>query len=179
MLIVETIAKIRRAFFVQGKSIKAICRELRVSRKTVRKVIRSDVTEFRYEREAQPLPKIGPWRDKLDQLLLANEGKAARERLTLIRLFEELGGLGYDGGYDAVRRYAREWSKERGHSTAAAYVPLTFAPGEAYQFDWSHEIVLLSGVTVTVKAGYAFVEDRRGRTEGKRKTRKKKVEEAA
>jgi hypothetical protein len=38
MLIVETIAKIRRAFFVQGKSIKAICRELRVSRKVVRKV---------------------------------------------------------------------------------------------------------------------------------------------
>ena len=47
MLIVETIAKIRRAFFVQGKSIKAICRELRVSRKVVRKVIRSEATEFR------------------------------------------------------------------------------------------------------------------------------------
>ena len=53
MLIVETIAKIRRAFFVQGKSIKAICRELRVSRKVVRKVIRSEATEFRYERAAQ------------------------------------------------------------------------------------------------------------------------------
>src|ERR1700680_3468668 len=64
MLIVETIAKIRRAFFVQGKPIKAICRELRVSRKVVRKVLRSEATEFRYEREAQPLPKIGPWRDK-------------------------------------------------------------------------------------------------------------------
>ena len=62
MLIVETIAKIRRAFFVRGKSIKAICRELRVSRK----VIRTEATEFRYERKAQPLPKIGPWRDKLD-----------------------------------------------------------------------------------------------------------------
>src|ERR1700690_2755173 len=154
MLIVETIAKIRRAFFVQGKSIKAICRELRVSRKTVRKVIRSDATEFHYEREAQPLPKIGPWQDKLDQLLLANEGKAARERLTLIRLFEELRGLGYDGGYDAVRRYARRWSKERGASSAAAYVPLIFAPGEAYQFDWSHEVVLLNGVTVTVKVAH-------------------------
>jgi hypothetical protein len=56
MLVVETIAKIRPAFFVQGKSIKTICRELRVSRK----VIRSEATEFRYEREAQPLPKIGP-----------------------------------------------------------------------------------------------------------------------
>jgi transposase len=34
------------------------------------------------------------------------------------------------------------------------YVPLSFAPGEAYQFDWSHEVVLLSGVTVTVKVAH-------------------------
>jgi hypothetical protein len=34
-----------------------------------------------------------------------------------------------------VRRYARRWSKERGQSIAAAYIPLSFAPGEAYQFD--------------------------------------------
>src|SRR5215212_7976423 len=152
MLVVETIAKIRRAYFVHGQPIKAICRDLGVSRKVVRKVIRSEATEFRYEREAQPLPKIGPWSDKLDQLLLANEGKASRERLTLIRLFEELRGCGYGGGYDAVRRYARRWSKERGSTTAAAYVPLSFAPGEAYQFDWSHEVVLLNGATVIVKA---------------------------
>ncbi len=56
-------------------------------------------------------------------------------------------GLGYEGGYDAVRRYARAWSKERASETASAYVPLTFAPGEAYQFDWSHEIVVMDGVT--------------------------------
>jgi hypothetical protein len=56
-----------------------------VSRKVVRKVIRSEATEFRYERQGQPLPKIGPWTDQLNELLLAREGKAARERLTLIR----------------------------------------------------------------------------------------------
>jgi len=154
MLVVETIAKIRRAFFKQGKPIKAICRELGVSRKVVRKVIRSGATEFRYEREDQPLPKIGRWRETLDQLLSENEAKPSRERLTLIRLFEELRGRRYEGGYDAVRRYARRWAKERGQATAAAFVPLSFAPGEAYQFDWSHEIVLLSGVTVTVKAAH-------------------------
>ena len=55
MLVVETIAKIRRAYFVHGQPIKAICRDLGVSRKVVRKVIRSEATEFRYEREAQPL----------------------------------------------------------------------------------------------------------------------------
>jgi transposase len=154
MLVVETIAKIRRAFFVQGKAIKAICRDLGVSRKVVRRVIRSGSTEFRYHREDQPLPKIGRWRDTLDQLLLANEAKAPRERLTLIRIFEELRDRGYDGSYDAVRRYGRRWAKDRGQTTATAYVPLSFAPGEAYQFDWSHEIVLLNGVTVTVKAAH-------------------------
>ena len=154
MLVVETIAKIRRAFFVQEKPIKVICRELRVSRKVVRKVIRSEATAFRYERGTQPLPKIGPWREQLEAFLLANELKAPRERLTLIRIFEELRRLGYEGSYDAVRRYAKAWRRERGAATAEAYVPLSFAPGEAYQFDWSHEIVLINGVTVTVKVAH-------------------------
>lgn len=51
MLVVETIAKIRRPSLVQGKSITPICRELKISRKVVRKVLRSGDTEFRYERK--------------------------------------------------------------------------------------------------------------------------------
>jgi transposase len=154
MLVVETIARIRRAYFVQGKAIKAICRELGVSRKVVRKVLRSDATAFHYEREQQPMPRLGAWREKLDALLVANEAKPSRERLTLIRVFEALRGLGYEGGYDAVRRYARDWRCEQAAASAAAYVPLSFAPGEAYQFDWSHEIVLINGTTVTVKVAH-------------------------
>ena len=100
------------------------------------------------------MPRIDPWRDQLDALLLANEGKAARERLTLIRVFEELRGLGYEGSYDAVRRYAKAWRIARGAETAQAYVPLNFAPGEAYQFDWSYEVVLINGTTVTVKVAH-------------------------
>src|SRR5215203_1946265 len=154
MLIVETIARIRREHFIKGKTIKEIARDLKVSRNTVRKVLRSGETSFEYERVVQPRPKLGRWAAKLDGLLAGNAAKSAREQLTLIRIFEELRGRGYDGGYDAVRRYARRWSKERGQSTAAAYVPLSFAPGEAYQFDWSHEVVLLNGVTVVVKAAH-------------------------
>jgi transposase len=154
MLVVETIAKIRRAFFGQRKAIKAICREFRVSRKVVRKVIRSQATEFHYERGRQPLPRIDPWRNQLDELLRANEDKPGRERLTLIRIFEELRGVGYEGSYDAVRRYAKKWRAERGAVMAEAYVPLSFAPGEAYQFDWSHEIAVINGTTVTVKVAH-------------------------
>src|ERR1700728_3665229 len=154
MLVVETVAKIRRAYFVQGKAIKAICRELRVSRKVVRKVLRSEATEFRYERSEQPLPRIGPWQDALDRMLATNEAKPVRERLTLIRICEALRGVGYEGGYDAVRRYARVWQRDRTATCVGAFVPLSFAPGEAYQFDWSHEIVLINGTTVTVKVAH-------------------------
>jgi hypothetical protein len=154
-LIVETIAKVRRAYFIHKKPIKAICREFRLSRKVVRKVIRSEATEFHYDRRRQPLPRIDPWRDQLDGLLLANEEKPRRERLTLMRIFEELRQLGYQGGYDAVRRYARVWRKAQGSAMAQAYVPLSFAPGEAYQFDWSHEIVLLNRMPVTIKVAHS------------------------
>src|SRR3954468_13031881 len=127
MLIVETIARIRREHFIRGKTIKEIARDLKVARNTgrkgVRKVLRSEETSFEYERVVQPRPKLGRWAAELDGLLAGNAAKAAREQLTLIRIFEELRGRGYDGGYDAVRRYARRWSKERGQSTAAAYVP--------------------------------------------------------
>ena len=154
MLIVETIGRIRREHFVKGKTIKEIVRDLGISRNTVRKALRSEETSFVYGRDIQPLPKLGPWSKKLDDLLETNAKKSVRERLTLIRVFEDLHGLGYEGGYDAVRRYARKWRDEQGALTAAAYVPLSFEPGEAYQFDWSHEIVLLDGVTTIVKVAH-------------------------
>src|SRR5436190_9418906 len=154
MLVVETIGRIRREHRIKGKSIKEIARDLKVSRNTVRKVLRSGATSFEYVRVVQPRPKLGAWHGDLDRMLSDNQAGPARERLTLIRVFEELRALGYVGSYDAVRRYAKKWRVERGAATAEAYVPLSFAPGEAYQFDWSHEVVLLSGVTVTLKVAH-------------------------
>jgi transposase len=120
----------------------------------VRKIVRSGATSFAYEREVQPQPKIGPFRDELDRLLATNAARSPRERLSLTRVFEELRGQGYEGGYDAVRRYAAEWRRRTSAASAAAYVPLSFDPGEAYQFDWSHEIVVINGVTTTVKVAH-------------------------
>ena len=58
MIGVELIGQIRRAFFEQRRAIKEISRDLRVSRTTVRKVVRSDRTAFKYARETQPSPKL-------------------------------------------------------------------------------------------------------------------------
>src|ERR1700737_236854 len=101
MLVVETVARIRREHFIKGKTIKEIARDLKVSRNTVRRSLRSGETWFEYEREVQPRPKVGRWTAEPDELLGSNAAKAPREQLTLIRIFEELRGRGYDGGYDA------------------------------------------------------------------------------
>ena len=154
MLVVETVAKIRRLHLAEGRSIKAICRELGLSRKVVRKVLRSGATELRYERTRPPLPKLGAWQAELDRLLEENAARSTREKLTLIRVFEALRALGYEGGYDTVRRHARAWEKARASLPSVAFVPLSFAPGEAYQFDWSHEVVVMDGATVTVKVAH-------------------------
>ena len=100
------------------------------------------------------MPRIGPWREQLEALLDENDGRPARERLTPIRIFEDLRALGYGGSYAAVRRYAIAWRENTASTTADAYVPLSFAPGEAYQFDWSHEIALIGGVTTTLKVAH-------------------------
>ena len=152
MLTVDTIGKVRRAHFVQGKKIKAIAREMNLARNTVRDIIRAEAkTEHRYVRKDQPLPQLRDHVAALDAMLKANTTSSRRERLTYYRMYEELRLGGYPGGYDAVRRYGRTWTEREGERTAAAFVPLSFAPGEAYQFDWSHEIIVLDGVKTTVK----------------------------
>jgi predicted transcriptional regulator len=72
-----------REHFIKGKTIREIARDLKVSRNTVRKVLRSEETTFEYERNVQPRPKLVRWTAELEGLLSGNAAKPARERLTL------------------------------------------------------------------------------------------------
>ena len=154
MLCVETIGKIRRYRLVAGKSIKAISRELRLSRNTVRRVLRERRRASKYERRTQPRPRLGAYVERLEGMLAAEEAKPRAERRRVVALVEELRRAGYGGAHDSVHRYVRAWRRERRSQPAQAFVPLAFAPGEAYQFDWSHEQVELGGLPQTVKVAH-------------------------
>ena len=89
-------------------------RTFSVSRATVRKVIRSHRTEFKYERAVKPTPKLGIWVEVLTEILEQEAKLPKRERRSTQRLFEELRGRGYDGGYDACSA-SPGWAEERGN----------------------------------------------------------------
>ena len=77
MLVVETIARIRRDHLVKGVAIKKLARDLRVSKNTIRKVVRGDATSHTYARKIQPMPKLGPWVEELERQLKAQREEAA------------------------------------------------------------------------------------------------------
>ncbi len=158
MLTVETIARVRREQ-ARGKSVRAIARDLRLSRDTVTKYLRSGETEAKYERHCQPYPQLGPFLADLEELLEHNGHQPRRDQLDKRQLFEALRRAGYAGGYDAVRRYARRWADIRATKTEAkateAFIPLTFAPAEAYQFDWSEEWIVLDGIAFKAQVAHA------------------------
>jgi transposase len=98
-------------------------------------------------------PRLGSFVERLDELLEETAKRPERERLTARRLYGLLQGEGYTGAYDSIQRHARDWRRDHG-KTAAVFVPLWFALGEAYKFDWSHEIVVLGGATTEIKVAH-------------------------
>ncbi len=125
-----------------------------MSRGTVRKVARSGATEFKYSRTAQPSPKLGGWVAALIEILETEAKLPRRERRSTQRLFEQLRGLGYGGAHDSVHRFVKSWREEQSRIPTKAYVPMSFSPGEAYQFDWSHEMISFQGLPLMVKAAH-------------------------
>ena len=112
------------------------------------------VDTLRYERGVQPVPKLWEWVGVLSEILEKEVKLPRRERRLTQRLFEELRGRGYDGAHDSMHRLVKAWREERARVPAQAFVPMSFAPGEAYQFDWSHETITLQGLPLVIKAAH-------------------------
>jgi hypothetical protein len=130
MLTVETIRKIRLAIHRDGKTIRQTVRDLRVSRNTVRKVIRSQQTAFTYRRSTQPRPVLGAFVERLEQALEEDKKLSKRQRRSCIVLFEQLQAEGYAGGYDSVRRYVGGWRKPQSELPGEVFIPLNLMAQE-------------------------------------------------
>jgi hypothetical protein len=118
-------------------------------RSRVRKVLRSGATEFRYERSEQPLPRIGPWQDALDGMLTSNEAKPART----VDADPGVRGATRSRLRRRLRRCAALCAARPGGDIGGRLHSAQF-PWRGLSVDWSHEVVLINGTTVTVKVAH-------------------------
>jgi transposase len=142
-----TFAKVRRMYFRDRLSISEISRRTSLTRNTVKKWIRTESsTEPRYQRKSANT-KLTPFHSQLIKALQTDLHRPKRDRRTAKVLFQELVTAGFDGDYSCVTAFIRQWRLETmGPSLKSAFVPLKFALGEAFQFDWSEESLLIGGI---------------------------------
>ena len=140
------LSKLRRLRFREGLSISEVARRSGVSRNTVKRWLAAgEGIEPKYRRSSQPT-LLTPFEARLRQWLEADARRAKGERRTALALYGELRGLGYTGSYSRVTAYVRRWRAAGGTPSRGVFVPLKFTLGEAFQFDWSEESVVLGGV---------------------------------
>jgi transposase len=153
VIVLETETKIRRLYHVGKQSIKEIARTLGISRNTIRRVIRQQSVDKGYQRADQPSRKLGDHKAQLEKWLLEESKLPKSQRCNARKFYDRLKAEGYAGAYDSIQRFVKQWHLESGR-VGQAYVPLTFSPGEAYQFDWSYETVELGNLPQTVKVAH-------------------------
>ena len=139
---------IRRWHFREGKPIREIERRTGLSRNTIRKYLRADIVDPQFKVPERP-SKLDPFAEKLSGWLRVEVNKSRKQRRTAKQMHSDLVALGYEGSYGRVAAFVRSWKAERQRdaqtSSRGTFVPLVFAPGEAFQFDWSEDWALLGG----------------------------------
>ena len=150
------LAKIRRMHFREGMSLREVSRRTGLSRNTVRGWLRRpQVVEPKYA-SRQVSSKLDGWTELLGTWLRTDGHRGKRDRRTAKTLFEMIRAEGYTGGYGRVCAFVRRWKADQADGPKrAAFVPLAFELGEAFQFDWSCEYVFVGGLRRRLEVAHA------------------------
>lgn len=139
---------IRRWHFREEMPIREIERRTGLSRNTIRKYLRAGTVEPKFKVPDRP-SRLDPFAEKLSVWLRNETAKSRKQRRTVKQMHADLVTLGYDGSYGRVAAFVRAWKDERQReqltSGRGTFVPLVFAAGEAFQFDWSEDWAVLGG----------------------------------
>ena len=150
----DMLGKIRRLRFRDGLSISEIVRRTGLSRNTVKSWLKADEGTVPKYRRHESVTVLAPYQDRLLQWLEADARRAQRDRRTALALFGQLRQLGFTGSYTRVTEFIRGWRDGGGVGRQAAFVPLKFEFGDAFQFDWSEEGLLIGGLHRKILAAH-------------------------
>jgi transposase len=140
--------EIRRAYFIEGKSIRRIAREGRHDRATVRKAIRDAGPPHYTLAGPRPRPVLGLFTAVIDRWLAEDESRPPKQHHTARRIYHRLKQeLGYAGGESTVREYVHNHRSGR----QPVFLPLMYEPGEDAQVDFGEAEVIMKGRPITVQ----------------------------
>lgn len=132
---------IRHKVLVEGRSQRAVARELGISRLTVKKYLQEAVPVRRETGpRARPVwAKVGP---RLEALLSASKDwTGGKQQLTATRLHELLIAEGHQVGASLVKAAVAEWKRQQ----REVFVPLTYRPGDLAEVDFFEVLVDVDG----------------------------------
>ena len=133
---------IRKLRLREKLPIREIARRTGLSRNTIKKYLNSGTIEPSFATPDRP-SKLDPFAEKLAGWLKTEAGKSRKQRRTLKQMHADLVKLGFTGSYGRVAAFARQWrtdrQREQQTTGRGTFVPLSFRPGEAFQFDWSED----------------------------------------
>lgn len=151
MLTVIDRERIRRAFYMEGKSRRQIAKELGHSYWTIRKALESAAVEPYQLREAKAAPKLDKHKEQIEALLAEEANMPAKQRYTTHNIFKLLQAAGYEGSESNLRRYIGRRRRELRQKQPAVFIPLVYQPGQDAQVDWGEAVVVMGGERQTVQ----------------------------
>ncbi|WP_395823439.1 IS21 family transposase [Collimonas sp.] len=144
----EMLGKVRRMHQRDNLSLREISKRTGLSRNTLRKWLRKPDEEVisapGYHRDTGVI-KLTPYHGVLELALKADALRIKQNRRTAMALFQQIKADGYTGGYSRLTDFTRQWRGQEGNAPRA-FVPLSFEQGEAFQFDWSEEGLVIGGI---------------------------------
>lgn len=135
-------------------SLHEIAKRTGLSRNTIRKWLK--VPEEKapvYERQKKD-SKLSAFHAVVEQALKADSHRPKQNRRTAKMLLAHIRELGYDGGYTQLTAFIRAWWQGEGKAQRA-FIPLQFEAGEAFQFDWSEENLVIGGIYRKIQVAHA------------------------
>ena len=112
MIDVALLGIIRRWHLRDQVSLREISKRLGISRNTVRRYLRAETVEPAYADRRSPT-SLDKYAFKLSAWLKTETTKSRKQRRTLKQMHIDLCALGFEGSYDRVAAFARQWKVDQ------------------------------------------------------------------
>lgn len=146
---VDDYEQIRKAYHIEGLSIREISRRYHHSRRVIRKALEHPIPEKYHLGQPKKASVLGSYRQRILDLLAESEQLPRKQRYTAHKVYEIVSAEGYAGCEGNIHNFISRTKKRM--TAACAYLPLEFDAGKDAQVDWGEARVILAGAEVTVQ----------------------------